>query len=96
MILTSFAAVAPREIREIHEGVEEIEECPGDDDDVVDVLQEHHHDGRVADALEYRCQLAHDGHASFANVLADRNLQEKQGNSTDDHREEVWDEKGSW
>ena len=94
--LTSFLTAAPRKAWEVEESLEEVEQGPCDDDDVVDVLQEDHHDGRVADALEYRGQLAHDGHASFANVLADRNLQEKQGNSTDDHREEVRNEEGSW
>ena len=95
IILTSFATIAPREIWEIHEGVEEIEEGPGNHYDVVDILQEDHHDGRVADTLKYRGQLADHGHSSFADVLADRNLQEKQGNSADDHREEIRNEKGS-
>ena len=83
-------------MREIHECVKEVEECPGDHDDVVDILQEDHHDGRVADALEYGGQLSHDGHPSLADVLTDRDLQEKQGDSTDDHREEIRNEKGSW
>ena len=95
IILTSFATIAPREIWEIHEGVEEIEEGPGNHYDVVDILQEDHHDGRVADTLEYRGKLTDHGHSSFADVLADRNLQEKQGNSADDHREEIRNEKGS-
>ena len=50
--LTSFLAVAPGESRaEREECVHDVEECPGDDDDVVDVLQEHHGQRGIADTL---------------------------------------------
>ena len=93
---TSFTAVAPGKVREIHKGVEEVEERPGDNDDVVDILKEDHRDGGVADALEYGGELADHRHPALADVLADRHLQEKQGNAADNHREEVGDEESSW
>ena len=50
--LTSFLAVAPWESRaEREECVHDVEEGPGDDDDVVHVLQEHHGQRGVADTL---------------------------------------------
>ena len=82
-------------MREIHECVKEVEECPGDDDDVVDILEKDHGDGRVADTLEYGGQLAHHRHPALSDVLADRDLQEEQGDPADNHREEIRNEKGS-
>ena len=93
--LTSFLTTAPRKAREVEESLEEVEQGPCDDDDVVDVLQEHHHDGRVAHAFEDWCQLAHDRHAPNTKVLANGDLEEKEGDATDSHREEVGDEEGA-
>ena len=54
-LLTSFLAVAPRKSGpEAEEGVHDVVEGPGDDDDVVDVLEEDHGEGGVADALRFR------------------------------------------
>ena len=50
-MLTSFAAVTPGKAWEVHEGVEEVEKGPGDDNDVVNILQEHHHYRRVSYTL---------------------------------------------
>ena len=93
--LTSFLTAAPRKAREVEESLEEVEQGPRDDDDVVDVLQEHHHDGRVAHAFEDWCQLAHDRHAPNTKVLANGDLEEKEGDATDSHGEEVGDEEGA-
>ena len=94
--LTSFAAVAPGKVRKVNEGVEEVEECPGDHDDVVDILQEHHHDGGVAHALEDGRQLPHHRHSSLANILSNRDLEEEERDAADKHGEEVRDEESSW
>ena len=94
--LTSFLTAAPWKTWKVKEGLEEVEEGPGDDDDVVDVLQEDHHDRRVADPLEDRGQLPDDGHAANAKVLSDGDLEEEEGDATDGHGEEVGDEKGTW
>ena len=94
--LTSFAAVAPGKVRKVNEGVEEVEECPGDHDDVVDVLEEDHHDGGVAHPLEDGGELAHHGHAALADVLPHRHLEEEQRDAAHDHREEVRDQERSW
>ena len=51
IVLTSFTAVTPRQAREVHEGLEEVEDGPGDHNDVVDILKEHHHYRRVANTL---------------------------------------------
>ena len=51
MVLTSFTAVTPREAGEVHEGVEEVEKGPGDDNDVVNIFKEHHHYRGIADTL---------------------------------------------
>ena len=51
VVLTSFTAVTPWQAGEVHEGVEEVEEGPGDDNDVVNILKEHHHYRRVAITL---------------------------------------------
>ena len=53
-MLTSFTAVTPRQAGEVHEGIEEVEECPGDDNDVVNILKEHHHYRRVANTLSMK------------------------------------------
>ena len=95
ILLTSFLTTAPRKAREVEESLEEVEQGPRDDDDVVDVLQEHHHDGRVAHAFEDWCQLAHDRHAPNTKVLANGDLEEKEGDATDSHGEEVGDEEGA-
>ena len=50
-MLTSFTAVTPRQAGEVYEGIEEVEEGPGDDYDVVNILKEHHHYSRVANTL---------------------------------------------
>ena len=50
-ILTSFRTVTPGQAGQVHEGVEKVEERPGDHDDVVTVLQEHHGHGRVSNTL---------------------------------------------
>ena len=71
---TSFAAIAPGKFREVDEGVEEVEECPGDDDDVVDVLEEHHHDGRIPDTFEDWRQLTDNCHPALANILTKRDF----------------------
>ena len=94
--LTSFLAAAPRKAWEVEESLEKVEEGPGDDDDVVDVLEEDHHDGRVADAFEDGRQLADDGHSANAEVLPDGDLEEEEGDATDGHGEEVGDEEGTW
>ena len=49
--LTSFLATAPRKARQVCEAFENVEDRPGDDDDVVDVLQEDHHHSRVPNSL---------------------------------------------
>ena len=51
LILTSFTAVTPWQAGKICEDMEEVKECPGDDDDVVNILKEDHHHGRVSDTL---------------------------------------------
>ena len=51
VVLTSFTAVTPRQAGEVHEGLEEVEEGPGDHNDVVNILKEHHHYRRVANTL---------------------------------------------
>ena len=51
LVLTSFTAVTPRQAREVHEGLEEVEEGPGDHKDVVNILKEHHYYCRVANTL---------------------------------------------
>ena len=94
-LLTSFLAAAPRKTWEVKESLEKVEEGPGDDDDVVDVLEEDHHDGGVADAFEDRRQLADDGHSANAEVLPDGDLEEEEGDATDGHGEEVGDEEGT-
>ena len=95
-LLTAFAAVAPGKVGKVNEWVEEVEEGPGDHYDVVDVLEEDHHNGGVADSLEDGCKLAHHWHASLADVLANRDLEEEQGDPTNQHREEVRDQERSW
>ena len=55
-MLTSFAAVTPGKAWEVHEGVEEVEKGPGDDNDVVNILEEHHHYRRIADALSMKIE----------------------------------------
>ena len=94
-LLTSFLAAAPRKTWEVKESLEEVEEGPGDDDDVVDVLEEDHHDGRVADAFEDGRQLADDRHSANAEVLPDGDLEEEEGDAADGHGEEVGDEEGT-
>ena len=90
--LTSFLAAAPWKTWQVKEGLEEVEEGPRDDYDVVDVLQEDHHDGRVADAFEDRGQLAHNGHSADPEVLPDGDFEEEEGDATDGHGEKVGDE----
>ena len=54
MVLTSFTTVTPRQTGEVHEGVKEVEEGPGDDNDVVNILKKHHHYRRVANTLSMK------------------------------------------
>ena len=89
LLLTAFAAVAPGKVGKVDEGVEEVEQGPGDHDDVVDILEEDHHDRGVAHALEDRGELAHHRHAALADVLTHGDLEEEQGDPADQHREEV-------
>ena len=92
---TSFATVAPGKFWEVNEGGEEVEECPGDYNDVVDVLQEHHHDGRVSNTLEDGRQLTNNGHPALANVLAQGDFEEEERDAADEHGEEVGDQERS-
>ena len=94
--LTSFAAITPGQFWKVNEGVEQIEEGPGDNNDVVDILEEHHHDGGVANTFEDGSQLANHGHSTLANILANRDLEEEEGNAADKHGEEVGDQEGSY
>ena len=94
-LLTSFTTVAPGKVWKVNKGVEEVEECPSDHDDVVDVLEEDHHDGGVAHPLEDGGELAHHGHAALADVLPHRHLEEEQRDAAHDHREEVRDQERS-
>ena len=50
-LLTSFLAVRPGQAGHINKHVEEVVEGPGDHDDVVNVLEEDHHDCWVTNAL---------------------------------------------
>ncbi len=95
-IRTSFLAVAPRQsaAERVHR-VQDVEEGPGDDDDVVDVLQEDHGECGVADALEDGADLADDAHAAHAEVLADRHLQQEEGDAAAEERDEVGDEESA-
>ena len=93
--LTSFLTTAPRKAWKVEESLEEVEQGPRDDDDVVDILQEHHHDGRVADAFEDWRQLADDGHSADAEVLPDGDLEEEEGDAAHRHREEVGNKEGT-
>ena len=95
ILLTSFLTTAPRKAREVEESLEEVEQGPCDDDDVVHVLQEHHHDGRVADAFEDWRQLSDNRHSADPEVLPDGDLEEEEGDAADSHREEVRDEEGT-
>ena len=87
--LTSFAAVTPGKVGKVNERVEEVEEGPRDHDDIVDVLEEDHHDGGVAHPLEDGCKLSDHWHAALADVLTHGDLEEEQGDPADQHREEV-------
>ena len=93
--LTSFLTTAPWKAWKVKEGLKEVEEGPRDNDDVIDVLQEDHHDCRVADPLEDRGQLAHDGHAANAKVLPDGDLEEEEGDAAHSHREEIGNKEGT-
>ena len=93
--LTSFLTTAPWKAWKVKEGLKEVEEGPRDNDDVVDVLQEDHHDCRVADPLEDRGQLPDDGHAANAKVLPNGDLEEEEGDAAHRHREEVGNKEGT-
>ena len=95
-LLTSFTTVAPGKVWKVNKGVEEVEECPGDHDDVVDVLEEDHHDGGVAHALEYGGELANHWHSALADVLTHGHLEEEKRDPTHQHWEEVWDQERAW
>ena len=90
--LTSFLTAAPGKAGKVKEGLEEVEQSPCDHNDVVDILEEDHHHGGVANALEDGCELADNLHASHPQVLADRDLQEEEWDATYQHGEEVGDE----
>ena len=90
--LTSFLTAAPGKAGKVEEGLEEVEQSPCDHNDVVDILEEDHHHGGVANALEDGCELADNLHASHTQVLADRDLQEEEWDATYQHGEEVGDE----
>ena len=93
--LTSFGAVTPGQAAsESVESVEDVVEGPGDDDDVVDVLQEHHHEGRVSDSLEDGTELADDAHPADPEVLTDGDLQKEERDPAGQHGHEVRDQKG--
>ena len=49
--LTSFTAVTPGEAWQVSEGAEEVKEGPGNNDDIVNILQEDHHDCGVTNTL---------------------------------------------
>ena len=68
-ILTSFAAITPWEAWEVHEGLEDIEDRPRDDNDVVHVLQEHHHEGGVSNTLGIKFVTPVRLNVSFSGLL---------------------------
>ena len=88
---------APRQIAgDVKERIHDVEQGPGDDDDVVDVLQEYHHECGVPDALENGTELPDDAHAAHAQVLTDADLQQEERNSARDHGQKVGDEKSAY
>ena len=97
MCLTSFVAAGPGQfVGDVVKGVEDVEERPSDNDDVVDILQEDHHEGRVADTFEDGAQLTDHAHAADAEVLAHRHLKQEQGYPTRQHSQKVGDQESSW
>ena len=56
--LTSFTAVTPGEAWQVREGAEEVKEGPGNNDDIVNILQEDHHDCGVTNTLsKWICKM---------------------------------------
>ena len=53
MVGTSFLASAPRKaVSDVVDGVEDVKKGPCHNDDVVDILEEDHHQGRVTNSLK--------------------------------------------
>ena len=91
-----FAGAPWEAVCDVVESVEDVKEGPCHNDDVVDILEKDHGDGRVSHTLEYRGQLSHHRHPALPDVLAHGDLEEKQGDAADDHGEEVRYEEGPW
>ena len=79
----------PGKTRQSGEASEQVEECPGDNDAVVDVEIEDHRHGRHPHTLQHGTQLRHQGHAPCSQILTHGNLLEEYGNTTEYHRNEV-------
>ena len=73
--MSTHTAGVPREVWQGTEPGKQIEECPGDDDAVVDVQVSHHHHGGHPHTLQHRAQLGDESHPTRAQVLAHSHLQ---------------------
>ena len=93
--LRPLTAGVPGQVGEGAEACEQVEECPGDDDAVVDVEVEHHGHGGHPHPLQHRAQLRHERHAARTQVLAHRNLLEEDRDPAEGHRDEVDDQECS-
>ena len=79
----------PRQVWQGAEPRKQIEECPGDDDTVVDVEVEHHGHGGHPHPLQHGAELGHQGHAPRSQVLTHGNLLEEDWNAAEYHGNEV-------
>ena len=96
LLLTSFLAGTPREtVTQGVDGVQNVEQSPGHDDNVVDVLQEDHGDGRIAHPLEDGAQLTDNTHASYPKVLSNGHLQQEERYPAREHGNKVGNEERS-
>lgn len=89
--LTIFATAPRQTTSDGHETVDDVKQGPGHDDYIIDILQEDHHQGRVSDSFEDGAELPHHTHATHAQVLPDRHLQQEERHAAGDECQQVGD-----
>ena len=89
LILSQLTTSVPGQLWQGAEACEQIEECPGDDDTVVDVKVEDHGHGGHPHPLQHGTELRDQGHAPGTQVLTHGHLLEEDRNAAEYHGNEV-------
>ena len=94
--LTSLFTCGPGQvITNIVENIGNIEHGPSNNDYIVDIFQENHHNRRVANSLKDWANLTNHIHTSRSEVLTYGYLQQKKRYATSKHGNEVGNQEGS-